>query len=163
MDMSFDIRPTTESDRTYIARLNYLTETFGDDLGELGPNFAADYEFYVDNWRPEQGGFVAWDNHIPLGGVWLVWGTDDKHGYGFVRDDIPELAIAVESRAAGRGLGTALIKAAIDLAEQLGAPSISLAVDTANPRAERLYRHLGFVPVSETPVDGYLTMVHKSL
>ena len=30
--MEFTLRPARESDRTYIQRLNYLTEVFGDEL-----------------------------------------------------------------------------------------------------------------------------------
>ena len=72
-----EIRATQESDRTYIARLNFLTDTFGDERGELSSGFADDFSFYVENWEPNQGGFIAWEDLVPAGGVWLNWGTED--------------------------------------------------------------------------------------
>ncbi|MER0071445.1 GNAT family N-acetyltransferase [Corynebacterium sp. KPL2850] len=139
-----EIRATQESDRTYIARLNFLTDTFGDERGELSSDFTDDFSFYVENWEPNQGGFIAWEDLVPAGGVWLNWGTEDNHGYGFVEPAIPEFAIAVESRFAGQGIATALIDAAISLARTLKAPGISLAVHPDNPRAQGLYERLGF-------------------
>ena len=81
---------------------------------------------------------------MPAGGVWLNWGTEDNHGYGFIEPAIPELAIAVEGRYAGQGIATALMDAAISLARTLKAPGISLAVHPDNPRAQGLYERLGF-------------------
>ena len=46
------LRPTTEADRTYIARLNFLTDTYGDEHGELEASFDADFDFYVNRWLP---------------------------------------------------------------------------------------------------------------
>lgn len=139
-----ELRATQESDRTYLARLNFLTDTFGDEHGELSPDFADDFAFYVENWDPNQGGFIAWQELVPAGGVWLNWGTEDNHGFGFVEPAIPELAIAVEARYKGQGIATTLIDAAISLAQTLRAPGISLAVHPDNPRAKGLYEHLGF-------------------
>ncbi len=144
MNEELQLRPTTESDRTYIARLNFLTDTFGDEFGTPCEDFDADYEFYLDQWRPDNGGFIAWKGNIPAGGVWLNWGTQDLHGYGFVEEAIPELAIAVEARYKGHGIGTKLLDAATELARTLGAPGISLSVEDDNPRAHKLYLHVGF-------------------
>lgn len=140
------LTPTTESDRTYIARLNFLTDTFGDEHAPISEDFDQDFDFYVRNWKPENGGFIAWEDGVPAGGVWLVWGTDDNHGYGHVAADIPELAIAVEARFGGRGVAKQLLDAATDLAATLGAPGISLAVHPENERAHQLYLRKGFEP-----------------
>lgn len=35
----FTLVPTTESDRTYIARLNFLTDVFGDEHADIGADF----------------------------------------------------------------------------------------------------------------------------
>lgn len=136
--------PTTESDRTYIARLNFLTDVFGDEHAAVCAEFERDFEYYVRDWRPEHGGIIAWDGCIPAGGVWLVHGTEERHGYGHVTEGIPELALAVEGRYQGQGIGTALLKQAADLAKDLGAPGISLSVHPDNERAYGLYLKQGF-------------------
>lgn len=151
--------PTTESDRTYIARLSFLTDVFGDEKAPTSPTFDDDYEFYVNRWKAENGGFIAWKGFIPAGGVWLLWGNDELHGYGYVEEGIPELAIAVEARFKGSGYGTRLLDAATELARELGAPGISRGVETSNWRALRLYEHVGFEKVSEDRGD--LVMVKR--
>lgn len=55
------------------------------------------------------------------------------------------LCVAPEHR--GRGIGTALLDAATDLARDRGLRAVGLSVVDANPRAEALYRRLGFRPV----------------
>ncbi|QNE88677.1 GNAT family N-acetyltransferase [Corynebacterium incognita] len=153
------LRATTEADRTYVARLNFLTDTFGDEHGELPEDFETDFVYYVEGWEPNQGGFIAWRGGVPAGGVWLLWGTEDNHGYGFVEESIPELAIAVEGRFKGEGIGTALLDAATELARTLGAPGISLSVEQSNERAHRLYQHVGFEPVGDR--RGHFVLVKR--
>lgn len=156
------LQPTTESDRTYIYRLNFLTEVFGEETAEISENFSEDLHFYVKSWAPDRGGFIAWDSQgIPAGGVWLLWGAENDHGYGFVAPDIPELAIAVEPRFRGQGAGSLLINAAIKQARELGAPGVSLCVDDDNPRALKLYRRLGFVDVRHDDEWGVSILVHR--
>lgn len=144
------LRFAEESDRTYIARLNFLTDVFGDEKADLSSHFLEDARYYVDEWSPSDGGFIAFDDQgIPAGGVWLRWGkegwgTDNRHGYGHYRDGYPELAIAVENRYQGSGVGTRLLTAAIEFAKEAEAPGISLCVDKKNPKAHRLYKKLGF-------------------
>lgn len=149
----------TESDRTYLSRLNFLTDTFGDEFGEVTADFDRDWIYYLQNWTEDKGGFIAWRGHIPAGGVWLNWGTDELHGFGHVEEGIPELALAVENRYKGEGIGTALLEAATELARQMGAPGISLSVAAANERAHRLYLHLGFEQVSER--EGHYVLVKR--
>lgn len=151
--------PLTEADRTYLARLNFLTDTFGDEHKELTPQFEEDFEYYLSGWEPSSGGFIAWEGHVPAGGVWLNWGTPERHGYGHVADGIPEIGLAVEPRFRGQGVGTALIDASTNLAREMGAPGISLSVATANERAHRLYLHLGFEPVGDN--DGHVVLVKR--
>lgn len=141
----FTLVPTTESDRTYIARLNFLTDVFGDEHADIGADFLADYRFYVKQWDPTNGGLIAWSpKMIPAGGAWLVWGNNNDHGYGYVSEDIPEVAIAVEPRYRGKGVGSILLNKSLELARALGTPGLSLSVDDGNPRAKKLYERLGF-------------------
>ena len=50
--MEFTLRPASESDRTYIQRLNYLTEVFGDESAPLGESSLHGVAEYVDQWDP---------------------------------------------------------------------------------------------------------------
>ena len=79
----------TESDSTYLSRLNFLTDTFGDEFGAVTVDFDRDWIYYLQNWTEDKGGFIAWRGHIPAGGVWLNWGSDDFHGFGHVEEGIP--------------------------------------------------------------------------
>lgn len=153
------ILPTREADRTYIARLNFLTDVYGDETSELSQNFINDTYFYIDQWDPTDGGFIAWDNNrIPAGGAWLLWGTATNHGYAYVNEEIPEVAIAIESRFRGTGVASLLLNAAITLAKNLGAPGISLSVDKANTKAHQVYSHLGFSEVTFDEASGFYVM-----
>lgn len=131
----FELRPLSEADRTYLARLNFLTDTFGEEHKELTPQFDADFDYYLAGWEPSRGGFIAWEGNVPAGGVWLNWGTEQRHGYGHVEEGIPELA------------------------RDLGAPGASLSVALANERAHRLYLFMGFEPVGES--EGHVVLVKR--
>ena len=155
----FELRPLSEADRTYLARLNFLTDTFGEEHKELTPQFDADFDYYLAGWEPSRGGFIAWQGNVPTGGVWLNWGTEQRHGYGHVEEGIPELALAVEPRYRSQGVGTLLLRAATDLARDLGAPGVSLSVALANKRAHRLYLFMGFEPVGES--EGHVVLVKR--
>src|SRR5699024_11936418 len=131
----------------YVRGSHFRSGTCGYEFDAGTVVFDRDWIYYLENWTDDKGGFIAWRGHIPAGGVWLNWGTDDLHGFGHVEDGIPELALAVENRYKGEGIGTALLEAATELARQMGAPGISLSVAAANKRAHRLYFHLGFEQV----------------
>lgn len=137
----------TDADRTYLARLNFLTDTFGDEFKELPAEFDTDFDYYLGGWEPSRGGFIAWEGNVPAGGAWLNWGTAERHGYGHVAEGIPEVALAVEPRFRSQGVGTMLLDACTVLAREMNAPGISLSVAEDNTRAHRLYLHLGFEPV----------------
>lgn len=145
--MDFSIRPASVSDRTYIARLFFLTDVFGDETKPVSEFHTRDLPGYVDDWDPERdGGFMAFDQFsVPAGGIWLrYWSGPDAAGWANLGPDIPELAVAVESRYAGRGLSRRLLDDAVALARSQGAPAISLSVDKDNPRARHVYEKYGF-------------------
>ncbi|AGF71684.1 GNAT family N-acetyltransferase [Corynebacterium halotolerans] len=158
----FRLRPATEADRTYLARLLYLTDVFGDESRPVSDNFAEDLGTYVDAWSPDQGGVIALSPQgVPAGGVWLRAGVDHRPVFGLVETALPELAIAVEGRFAGHGLGGALVDAALDLARTAGHPGVSLAVDDGNDRARRLYLRHGFQTVEHRGGLDCEVMVHR--
>ncbi|EEI15938.1 hypothetical protein HMPREF0298_2272 [Corynebacterium lipophiloflavum DSM 44291] len=106
--MEFTLRPARESDRTYIQRLNYLTEVFGDESAPLSESSLRGVNEYVDQWDPlRDGGVIAFDPYrTPAGGVWLRHWASPEQGFANLCPDVPELAIAVENRFAGHALGT---------------------------------------------------------
>jgi ribosomal protein S18 acetylase RimI-like enzyme len=52
--------------------------------------------------------------------------------------------VVVDQDARGRGVGTALTMAAIDLAQRQGARGVDLTSRASRPAANRLYQRLGF-------------------
>ncbi len=104
---------------------------------------------YAANWgRAGDAGFVAEQNGQAVGAAWLrLWAGADK-GFGWVRDEVPELAIAVLPAWQGQGIGTALINAIIESARGVH-PAISLNVRGDSP-AVRLYERAGFITVSSS-------------
>jgi len=74
------------------------------------------------------------------------------HPDGFVlsrvaSDEAEILTLAVTPRARGKGLGRALLSAAIAQAQRCGAKAMFLEVGSDNPAALALYAALGFVNV----------------
>ncbi|MEM6713706.1 MAG: GNAT family N-acetyltransferase [Cyanobacteria bacterium P01_C01_bin.147] len=104
---------------------------------------------YATDWgRPGDLGYGAWHAATPIGAAWLrLWPEADK-GFGYVSDDIPELAIGVAPDYRGQGVGTRLLTPLLAAAkEQFSAVSLSVRGD--NP-AVHLYSRVGFVPVSDS-------------
>ncbi|HVW74157.1 MAG TPA: ribosomal protein S18-alanine N-acetyltransferase [Rhizomicrobium sp.] len=74
------------------------------------------------------------------------------HADGFVlaraaADEAEILTLAVRPDARGKGLGRALLQAAINRARELGAVTMFLEVGADNPHAIALYASLGFAKV----------------
>lgn len=146
----FHLREAVESDRTYLRRLNYLTDVFGDEGANVGDSEREGAETYVGQWDPErESGIVAFDQFdVPAGGVWLRYWQSPDDGHANLSPDIPEIAIAVENRYAGHRLAVKLLQAAVDLATRQGAPKVALWVDPDNERARHRYESFGFTDVA---------------
>jgi GNAT superfamily N-acetyltransferase len=82
----------------------------------------------------------------------------DEPGYGFVADDLPELAIFLEPVARGRGVGRALMQRLSELAHGAGFPSLSLSVRQNNHPALHLYLDLGYEPVEPGATTTSITL-----
>ena len=93
------------------------------------------------------------------GAAWCRAFTEGDHGYGFVGDDVPELAIAVVAGRRGEGIGRHLLLALVAAAAARGVRALSLSVAGENP-ARRLYESVGFVAVARN--GGSWTMVRAS-
>lgn len=99
---------------------------------------------YVAGWpRATDLGVVAVGGGRPVGAAWLRFFTEAEPAYGFVRADVPELAIGVVAERRGRGVGRTLLRALADAARSAGIERISLSVERAN-RAIELYRAEGY-------------------
>ncbi|QKE85250.1 GNAT family N-acetyltransferase [Arthrobacter sp. NEB 688] len=115
---------------------------------------------------PEQEAFVAAPLHYlalcAYGGVWsalaasvedevvgfLMQGVDDEDGSVWLG------GILVDARHQGRGVGRAMVTAALDRwAAQAAGAGFALTYDPANTRAAGLYRSLGFVETGEVDDD----------
>jgi ribosomal protein S18 acetylase RimI-like enzyme len=92
-------------------------------------------------------GVVAETPEGRIGAAWVRLLAGDTRGYGWVADDIPELAIGVARGQVGRGVGTRLMTDLLARA-RVCFPAVSLSVRRDNP-ARHLYQRLGFVKHSE--------------
>jgi ribosomal protein S18 acetylase RimI-like enzyme len=106
------------------------------------------YALYLAGW-PRQGdyGLVA-DQDGPVGAAWYRTFTEARHGYGFVTEDVPELAIAVLASRRHEGIGRRLLVDLIEASVAQGYAALSLSVNDDNP-ARGLYESVGFQPVEK--------------
>ena len=104
------------------------------------------YALYLVGW-PRQGdyGLVA-EQDGPVGAAWYRTFTEASHGYGFVAEGVPELAIAVIASRRHEGIGRRLLIDLINASVGQGYPALSLSVAEQNP-ARGLYESVGFVSV----------------
>jgi GNAT superfamily N-acetyltransferase len=113
---------------------------------------------YIKDWgRAGDQGMIAEQNGRAIGAAWLrLWPFTDK-GYGYLAEDIPELAIALIPEARAQGIGTALLKQTLALASA-EFRAVCLSTRSDNP-ALKLYERVGFVPVAGTEVTNRIGSV----
>jgi GNAT superfamily N-acetyltransferase len=113
---------------------------------------------YIEGWgRPGDVAVGARDSLGIVGGAaWFRLFTQADHGYGFVRDGVPEVGIGVQPGWRRRGVGRSLLLRLHTEARALGITQLSLSVERDNP-ALRLYESLGYVCSSDA--GGAATMV----
>ncbi len=114
---------------------------------------------YLREWgRPGDVAVIAEDDAgNGLGAAWYRRLPANQPGYGFVADDVPEIAIAVAPDQRGQGVGGELLAWLIETARASGERALSLSVSAQNPVARRLYERAGFVRAGGT--DDHPTMV----
>lgn len=102
---------------------------------------------YVKDWgRPGDLGYGTFADDQVIGAAWCRRWAGAAKGYGYLDEEIPELAIAVSPSHQGSGIGTHLLQQVLNAARDRY-PAISLNVRADNP-AVRLYQRAGFVPVA---------------
>lgn len=103
---------------------------------------------YIENFgRAGDCAVVAQNNEQIIGIAWArLWAPDD-HGFGWVDEQTPEMAIAVEADFWDQGVGARLIEALQSALRAKNATQMSLNV-RANSPAVRLYQRLGFEKIA---------------
>src|SRR5262249_45086026 len=128
---TFELRPAREADRLALAVL------FAGVAGErdwIATEPPVDVEARAAAWSIPSILVAEMDGEI----VGLLHLERSRHGFG-------EVAMAVAPAQRGRGIGSALLVAAIDTARAEGLHKLSLSVFAHNEAAIGLYRKLGFV------------------
>ncbi|MGW0612343.1 GNAT family N-acetyltransferase [Streptomyces sp. NPDC002788] len=93
---------------------------------------------------------VAWLGQRPVGHTELRWYGCDEATVRAVRPGCPEInALTVwPATLRSRGIGSALVRAAEEMAREQGRTAIGLGVADDNPRAAALYARLGHLPLA---------------
>ena len=130
-DAPFEIRPMRDEDRVPLALVFAAAAEERDGIASEPP---VDVEARAASWTLEgtvvavAGGEVIGSIHVGASG----------HGYG-------EIGMAIAREWRGRGVGSALMAAAIDWARERGLHKLSLGVFAHNAAGLALYRKYGFV------------------
>ena len=157
--MKYSFRPAEAGDVDFLSEMLFHASYAADD-GMRDVNALRHHPVlprYVDGWgRRTDLGVVAEGagTRERVGAAWIRLLTRDAQGYGYVDDDTPELAIAVDPAHRGRGVGERLLVELLDAARgRFGAVSLSVRAD--NP-ARRLYERTGFRRVSGPGTDDHV-------
>lgn len=127
----FQIRPARDDDRLPLA---VLFATVAEERDGIATEPPVDVEARAASWTLD-GTFVA------VAGVAVVGSLHvDRSGHGF-----GEIGMAVAREWRGRGVGSALLAAAIEWARACGLHKLSVGVFAHNAAAIGLYRKVGFV------------------
>lgn len=143
--MSFSpvhLRPLLANDECFLWEMLWRA-SHADESGESIASIKANSELavYAANWgRTGDLGWIA-ESPKPVGAVWVR----KIRAYGFVDENVPELAIAVRHGHTRQGIGSQLVQAILSSCRSLF-PGLSLSVRTDNPAA-LLYKRLGFIDV----------------
>jgi ribosomal protein S18 acetylase RimI-like enzyme len=127
----FQIRPGRDEDRLPLALVFAAVAEERDGIASEPP---VDVEARAARWNLDET-LVAVAAGEVVGSIHI-----DASGFGF-----GEIGMAVAREWRGRGVGSALLAAAIDWARERGLHKLSLSVFAHNEAAIALYRKFGFV------------------
>lgn len=152
---SITIREATKDDSLLIANLSHQTfrDAFGPDNTKEDMDKFLKEQFTIGRLMMEVG---SRDNYFFLAII-----DDQPVGYIKIRDSLPPLSLgnknAIEiarlyaiTSSIGKGVGSALMKKAIDLAVEMKKSAIWLGVWEKNLRAIEFYKRWGFEKFGET-------------
>jgi RsiW-degrading membrane proteinase PrsW (M82 family)/GNAT superfamily N-acetyltransferase len=141
------------------ADLNFLTAALHEASDWNGAMQTASYDVrkdpgswrYLVGWqRPTDFGVIVSDNGAPVGAAWARFFPSTAPGYGFVRETVPELTIAVVPPRRREGFGSRLLEALAQAARDRALEGLSLSVEFGNQPAHALYAKEGFVVVGRS-------------
>ena len=148
-------RLSAHADPAFLAEMLYEAVNWHDDGAEERPPLESvlavpENGRYVSEWgRNGDFALCALDRRDePIGAAWWRHFTAAEPGYGYVADDVPELAIAVYPEFRRQKVGSLLLGSIIARAERDHERGVSLSVNRENP-AKRLYARYGFEVVAE--------------
>lgn len=153
--MQYNLRPLKQEEYSLLE--DFLYDAIFVPVGEevlprsvlLEPSIQ---NYYQDFGRAHDYCLVAEQEGKLLGAVWARVLSGPVKGYGYVDEHTPELAISVQNEFRGKGIGTALLRAMLDLLQRAGYGQTSLSVQKENPAAD-LYKRLGFTTLEEKDED----------
>jgi RimJ/RimL family protein N-acetyltransferase len=128
---ALQIRAARDDDRVPLALLFAAVAEERDGIASEPP---IDVEARAASWNLD-GSLVAVSNGTIVGSIHI-----DRSRFGF-----GEIGMAVSRDRRGRGVGSALLAAAVDWAREQGLHKLSLSVFPHNTAAIALYRKFGFV------------------
>jgi RimJ/RimL family protein N-acetyltransferase len=129
--LQLEIRPARDEDRRPMALLLAAVSEERDGIATEPP---IDVDEWAARWQLD-GTFLALAEGELVGSLSI---RESRFGFG-------ELAMAVAREWRGRGVGSALLAAAIEWARGRGLHKLTLSVFTHNAAAIALYRKFGFV------------------
>ena len=144
-----------EIDRSeYFVLKDFLYEAiFQRDPNNLLPRDVieqAEINIFVANFgQPNDNCLVSICDNKIVGAVWTRILSGEIKGYGNIDNETPEFAISLYKEYRAKGIGTALMKAMLELLKNKGYKKTSLAVQKDN-YAFRLYENLGFEIINES-------------
>lgn len=100
---------------------------------------------------------VAESDDKIVGAAWCRLWVDEEKGYGYIKDDIPELSMAVIPEYRSMGIGTKLLTELFHAIQKAGFKALSISVEKRN-RAANLYLRIGFKIVKDKSPD-YLMQI----
>ena len=153
--MQYNLRPLKQEEYSLLE--DFLYDAIFVPVGEevlprsvlLEPSIQ---NYYQDFGRAHDYCLVAEQEGKLLGAVWARVLSGPVKGYGYVDEHTPELAISVQNEFRGKGIGTALLRAMLDVLQRAGYGQTSLSVQKENPAAD-LYKRLGFTTLEEKDED----------
>jgi ribosomal protein S18 acetylase RimI-like enzyme len=128
---TFRVRPARDDDRLPLAVIFAAVAEERDGIATEPP---VDIEDRAASWKLDGTLVAATDNEV-IGSVHV---DGSRHGYG-------EIGMAVAREWRGRGVGSALLSAAIERSREQGLHKLCLGVFAHNEPAIALYRKHGFV------------------
>ncbi|NLI19144.1 MAG: GNAT family N-acetyltransferase [Actinomycetales bacterium] len=151
------IRALTPADAALLERATVENVNWEREQVTLADVRAARELAHYTWFSPDRGDFgvVVERDGEAAGVAWALFLPPDDPGYGFVADDVPEVALWVRSDARRQGLGRRLLRALKDAALARGVTRVSLSVEDGN-NARHLYESEGFVDVAGREGDGVM-------